>query len=248
MRHWVLALGLLLGLAVPARAGETPIPPAPAHWVTDTAGLLQPSTTQALDARLERYQQATGHQVVAWIGSTLGGSPLEEWCAKAFSAWGIGRKGKDDGVVIFVFAKDHLIHIEVGYGVEDLLPDAYAARIVHDVMSPALAAGDPDRALTGAVDQVLTRLGGEPNGVAAPALAPPAPKRPSLVVIVLAMIGGVLVLVFVATHPRMAMWLLWNLMSSGIGGGRGGGFGGGGGGGFSGGGGRSGGGGASGSW
>src|SRR5690349_4157645 len=150
MRRWLLALGLLVGLVAAARAGETPIPPAPTHWVTDTAGLLRPATASALDARLQRYQQATGHQVVAWIGTTLSGSPLEEWCANAFEKWGIGRKGKDDGVAIFVFAKDRQIHIEVGYGVEDVLPDAYAARIVHDVMSPALAAGDPDRALTGA--------------------------------------------------------------------------------------------------
>ena len=243
MRRWVVALGLLLGLAVPARAAETPIPPAPVQWVTDNAHALQPATAAALDARLAKYERATGHQVIVWIGTTLGGSPLEEWCAKAFSAWGIGRKGQDDGVAIFVFMTDHLVRIEVGYGVEDRLPDAYASRIVRDVMTPALAAGDPDRAVTGAVDQVLTRLGGEPGGTAAPALAPPRPRGPGLVTIVLGVLGGLLVLALVITHPRLALFMLWSVMSSGRGGG---GFGGGGG--FSGGGGRSGGGGASGSW
>src|SRR4051812_37852476 len=92
-----LVLPIILGFLPSARAAETPIPPAPVHWVTDEAGLVSEPTRGALDQRLERYQQATGHQVIVWIGSTLGDSPLDEWAAKVFSRWGLGRKGKDDG-------------------------------------------------------------------------------------------------------------------------------------------------------
>jgi uncharacterized protein len=244
IRRAVVALALLLGLAVPARAAETPIPPAPTHWVTDEAGLLSPATRSALDARLRGYQQATGHQVIVYIGTTLGGSPLEEWAAKAFSTWGVGQKGKDDGVALFVFPTDHLLRIEVGYGLEDKLPDAYAARIVREVMAPELRAGSPDRAVEDGVDQILSRLGGEHGGTYVPPL-PPAHRGPGLATIILGAVIALFLLGFAVTHPRMAIWLLWSLMSSGRGGGWGGG---GGGGGFSGGGGRSGGGGASGSW
>jgi len=245
-RRAAICLALLVGLVAPALAAETPIPPAPTRWVTDPTALLTPATRSQLDARLESYQQATGHQVIVWIGTTLGGAPLEEWAANAFRAWGIGRKGEDDGVAIFVFRADRALRIEVGYGVEDRLPDAYASRIVRDVMTPALRANQPDAAVTGAVDQVLSRLGGEPGGVIAPPLAGsterPA-RAPNPVTIVFGILGLIAIVVFAITHPRLALFMLWSVMS----GGRGGGFGGGGGG-FSGGGGRSGGGGASGSW
>ena len=251
MHRAVIVLALLAGFASTAVAAETPIPAAPTRWVTDQSNFVSDATRSALDARLERYQQATGHQVIVWIGTTLGDAPIEEWAAKAFAKWGIGQKGKDDGIAIFVFSVDRRIRIEVGYGLEDKLPDAYAARIINEVMQPALKAEHPDQALTGAVDQVLSRIGGEPDAVSTPPL--PARGGPSgftWIVGGLVMIGFLLLLV---TNPRLAMWLLWSIASGGRSGGfggSGGGFGGsgGGGGGFSGGGGRSGGGGASGGW
>src|ERR1700733_15160943 len=241
-----IAVGLLVAFSVAARAAETAIPAAPTRWVTDV-GILSDATRTALDTRLEAYQQTTGHQVIVWIGTTLGDAPLDDWCAKAFAKWGIGRKGKDDGVAIFVFVVDHKTRIEVGYGVEDVLPDAYAARIVQDVIAPAMKTANFDQAITGAVDQVISRLGSTSDG----ATVAPAPHHhqgsiPIIFVIVIA-IG---VIFMAVTHPQLALLLLQIIASAASGGGGGGGFGGGGsgGGGFSGGGGRSGGGGASGGW
>jgi uncharacterized protein len=241
----VIVVAVLVSLVGLALAAETPIPPAPTRWVTDPTALLTPATRSKLDARLESYERATHHQVIVWIGTTLGGAPVEEWAANAFRAWGIGRKGEDDGVAIFIFRADRALRIEVGYGVEDRLPDAYASQIVRDVMTPALRANQPDAAVTGAVDQVLSRLGGEPNGVVVPPLADstkrPA-RAPSPVSIIFGIIGLIALLVFAITHPRLALFMLWTIVSRGAGGGFGGGSG------FSGRGGRSGGGGASGSW
>src|SRR5262245_48828501 len=67
MRRAVLALALLIGFASTATA-ETPIPAAPTRWVTDQSHFVSDATRSALDARLERYQHATGHQVIVWIG------------------------------------------------------------------------------------------------------------------------------------------------------------------------------------
>ena len=67
------------------------IPPAPTHWVTDTAGVMSPSAEQALDARLAAYEHATGHQVVVWTGKTIGESALDDWAVRTFAAWKIGR-------------------------------------------------------------------------------------------------------------------------------------------------------------
>jgi uncharacterized protein len=249
MRRAVIVLAVLVGFVSTAVAAETPIPAAPTRWVTDQSHFVSDATRSALDARLERYQQATGYQVIVWIGTTLGDAPLEEWAAKAFAKWGIGQKGKNDGVAIFVFPVDRRMRIEVGYGLEDKLPDAYAARIINEVMQPELKAGRPDQALTSAVDQVLSRAGGEPGA----AITAPLPARGGSSGFPL-IVGGLVMIVFLlllVTNPRLAIWLLWSIASGGRGGGGGfsggGGFGGGGGG-FSGGGGRSGGGGASGGW
>lgn len=242
----LLTLAWLVCIGAPA-AARTPIPDAPTRWVTDPSGFLSESTRSELDARLERYQSTTGRQVIVWIGTTLGDTPLEEWSANAFRAWGIGQRGKDDGVAIFVFSADRRMRIEVGYGVEDVLPDAYASRIIREVMEPELKAGRNDAAIRAGVDRVLARLGGEGDRstVARPPTPPAAPSPLSIILGALAVIG---LLILFVTHPRLALLMLWSVVGRGGlgGGGLGGGFGGGGG--FSGGGGRSGGGGASGGW
>jgi uncharacterized protein len=240
-------------LATSAR-GDVPIPPSPDRWVTDTAGMISESTRAALDARLKDYQAKTGHQVVVWIGQTIGGAPLDDFAVKAFQAWRIGRKGHDDGVLMLVLAGDRKIDIEVGYGLEDRLTDARSKQIIDDVMAPALRAGDPDGALKAGVDAILAGIDGKPF-VGSPGSTPQAQPAVHLSPLadVLLVLFGIVFLVLFATHPSMAVYLLFSIFNGGSGFGRGGGFGGGGfggggGGGFSGGGGRSGGGGARGGW
>jgi uncharacterized protein len=229
-----VALAVLAVLAAAA-----PAPPAPARWVEDRAGFLSPAARAALDARLEGYERATGHQVIVWIGKTLEGAPLDDWAVRTFKAWKIGRKGLDDGIAMFVLADDRAIDIEVGYGLEDKVPDAIASRIIREVMAPRLRAGDRDGAVTAGADAVLAAIEGKP-WAAAPATAPSA-RAPSLLTWILGGLALIAFVIFAITHPRMAMFMLWTIMAGGRGGGQGGG-------GFGGGGGRSGGGGARGGW
>lgn len=235
-----LALTALVVLAAAAP------PPVPTRWVEDGAGFLSPAAQAALDARLEGYERATGHQVVVWIGKTLAGAPLDDWAVRTFAAWKVGRKGLDDGIAMFVLADDRTIDIEVGYGLEDKVPDAIASRIIREVMAPRLRAGDRDGAVTAGVNAVLASIEGKP-WAGAPATAPPGASAPSVVTWVLGGLALIAFVIFAITHPRMAMLLLWTIMAGGRRGG-GGGSGGGSGGGFAGGGGGSGGGGARGGW
>ena len=242
----LLALTLALAGAAQVRldAAQSGIPPAPERWATDEAGFLSRQTVASLDARLENYEKATGHQVLVWIGRTLGEDQvLEEWAVRTFEAWKVGRRGLDDGLVLFIFAGDRKIRIEVGYGLEDKIPDAYAFRVINNILIPGFRDGRPDEA----VDRAVTALLGYISGGEPPAGEDGASRlgrsRGSKI------LGGIVFLIFLfilITNPTLALWLLVNILG---GGGRGGGWGGGGGGGgFSGGGGRSGGGGASGSW
>ncbi|MBI5543131.1 MAG: TPM domain-containing protein [Deltaproteobacteria bacterium] len=249
---WLPAAALALGLAaacLPA-SQRGAIPPAPRQWVTDHAGFLSPATRARLDERLAAAERTTGNQIIVYIDRSIGSASLEEWAARAFEAWGVGRKGLDNGAVLFVLADDRKARIEVGYGLEDRIPDAVAVRIVRDVLIPRIQAGDRDGAVEAAVERMLAAAAPEAPSSSAPGqpgaartTGPPRPRAPSPMETALLVLVGIALLVLFATNPTLAVWLLINLASGGRAGGRRGG-----GGGFSGGGGRSGGGGASGSW
>ncbi len=224
------------------------IPPAPNRWVTDEAGFLSRQTVERLDARLEGYERQTGHQLLVWIGRTIGeNAVLEEWAVKAFEAWKVGRKGIDDGLVLFVFAEDRKIKIEVGYGLEDKVPDIYAYRVINNILAPGIREGRRDEAVEAAVTALIGYISGDENAAGEENGGSRGGKST-----VKSVFSGIVILILIIlfiTNPSFALWLLINILSGGgRGGGRGGGWGGGGGGGFSGGGGRSGGGGASGGW
>ncbi|MHB8461761.1 MAG: TPM domain-containing protein [Vulcanimicrobiaceae bacterium] len=242
------------------------IPPAPTHYVTDNANVLSSATRQSLETELHDFDTKTHRQVIVWIGQSTDGQPLETWTVNAAEKWRVGKKGKDNGAVLFVFMRDHRVRIEVGYGLEGTLTDATSANIISDTITPAMRKGDTDAAITGGVDAMLTAI--DPSFVSANKKAPAISSDTSssddtmgaIVFVLLALIIGggliVAVIVTIARHgKRHGDWLdafmFVNPPGSGGGGGFfGGGFGGGGGGGggFSGGGGGFGGGGASGSW
>jgi uncharacterized protein len=252
-----VVLSAILALcAARATAALPEIPPAPARWVTDNAGLISAATRDSLDQQLEGFERSSGHQVLVYIDRTTSGIPIEDFAVRAFAKWRVGRKGIDDGLVLFIFSDDRRLRIEVGYGLEGTVPDALAGRIVRDEIAPRLAAGQPDAAVAAGVSAMVSALGGPASVPGAEAGAYggeagqyPAGSQPQKLGWggkILIGIVGLIFLVILITNPHLALWILFNLLMSGRGGG--GGFGGGGGGGFSGGGGRSGGGGASASW
>ncbi len=242
-----LARLLLAGTLLAAGEARAETPAAPTRWVTDSAGFLSEGARQELDGRLEAYERQTGHHVLVWIGRTTGGVPLEDFTVRAFAAWHVGRKGLDDGLVLFVFSDDRKVRVEVGYGLEGQVPDAIASRIIRETIVPRVQAGDHDGAIRDGVAALIAAIegrGAPPESAAGPlpAHSPPAGGARSLsigqkILIGLAVIGF---LILFATNPALALYLLFSVMSGGRGGG--------GGGGYSGGGGRGGGGGASGSW
>jgi len=239
----VAALALLT--AASARAAEVPIPAAPTAWVTDNASFLTQAEREQLDARLKQYEAQTGHQVIVWIGTTTGDTPLEDWTVRAFAKWKIGRKGLDDGAVLFVFSSDHKLRIEVGYGLEGSLTDARSSEIIRNTIVPKIRAGDNDGAIDSGVDEMIAAIAGQPGSSS----ASPESDRMNLYAVLFLSFVIFAIAIIIVSNPRIAGLLLYTLASSRSSGGwGGGGFGGGGGGGFSGGGGSGGGGGASGSW
>jgi uncharacterized protein len=202
---------------------------------------------RSLNARLSEYERTTGHQVIVYIAPTTGDAPIEDWAVRAFAKWRVGRKGLDDGLALFIMPQDRKLRIEVGYGLEPVIPDAIASRVINEVVVPRIQAGRNDEAVTAAINALTGVIAQQPGAL--PPARQPAQSTPlsGLRAIVYGIIG-VLILGLLITHPSLALFFLTSILSGGRGGVGGGGFGYGGGGGFGGGGGRSGGGGASGSW
>lgn len=218
--------------------------PALTGRVVDDAGLISPDAQSRLTALLAEHEKQTGNQVVVVTLKSLQGLEIEQYGYQLGRAWGIGKKGKNNGALIIVSKEPHRARIEVGYGLEGALTDLQSKLIIENTMLPAFRKGDYDTGLIDGTVQVLRTLGGKPSGAeAVPQLDEQQQDQ-----------GGGIPVIFIlfilfAVFGRF-FWPL--LFLGGIGGGRGGGFGGGfgggSGGGFSGGGGSFGGGGASGSW
>jgi uncharacterized protein len=151
------ALALVLQVSV-ARALE--VPPLQGR-VNDHAGVLPAQDKAALEARLEAYERKTGHQLAILIVPSLEGDPLEDFTIRVGEAWKLGRKGADDGIILFVAVNDRKIRIEVGYGLEGELPDALAERIRREVIVPAFRAGDMPGGIARAVSAITAATGGE---------------------------------------------------------------------------------------
>jgi uncharacterized protein len=241
MRSW---LGAALGL-IAATSAALEVPPTPRRHFTDLAGVVAPAALADADARLAAIEQRTGHQVIAVLMPSLEGEPLEDFTVRCAEAWKVGRKGLDDGVIFFAFLNDRKMRLEVGYGLEDKIPDAIASRVLSATVKPRFAAGDYAGGVVAMASALEGIFRGEP---------PPAAKRQrrSAPVSFLGLVGLLMLIALMnsLSHPRTGRRQRGGGVFWGGGGFSGGGFSGGGfgGGGFSGGGGSFGGGGASGSW
>lgn len=185
------ALAVVFTLPNLAMAQGFKVPPTPDHYVTDNAGALSESTRASLENTLQAYERATGHQVIVWIDQTTGDVPLETWTGEAAHTWKVGRRGKDDGAVLFLFMHDHKVRIEVGYGLESSLTDADSHRIIANDIVPKMKAGDRDGAVSTGVAAMLTTITPSYKGVTQPPAAPTASDSTSsgIAVFLFAIVG-----------------------------------------------------------
>ena len=258
---WVLASLLMLG-AVPASLAQNSLdagmPPFPALTgpVVDDAHLLPQDVFDQLSQKLAAYSQANGTQLVVVTLPTLNGYPIDYYGYQLGRHWGIGQKGKNNGVLLVIDVKERQARIDVGYGLEGTLTDAQSVLIIHNVIAPHFRTGDYAGGITAGTDAILSVLGGKQLAVQQQQVRERGGTGFLMFVVLIFVVLPLLRRMFGGYGAgRMGGgwlgWLLLGMLSGGGGGGRGGGFGGGGfggGGGFSGGGGSFGGGGASGGW
>jgi uncharacterized protein len=124
----------------------------------DEVGVLQPKTLRSLDLLFAAHERTAGDQIVFAVFQSLDGEDLVSWTNQVFQNWKIGKKGKDNGVLLALYWKDRQMRIEVGYGLEPILTDALSKRILEEDLIPELKRGQPDAALTQSALSILKVL------------------------------------------------------------------------------------------
>jgi uncharacterized protein len=131
-------------LAAAATSVKRPAPPAPAEWplppltgrVVDMANLLTPEEEATLTARLAAFEAQTTSQLVIVTTPSLMGESIEAYGLRLGNGWGIGQRGRNNGVLLIVAPNDRQTRIEVGRGLEPILTNARAAEIIRQDMVP----------------------------------------------------------------------------------------------------------------
>lgn len=110
--------------------------PKPVGYVNDFANIIPEKTRQDLESLCREVEQKTGAEIALVTVETVGDEHPDEYANKLFETWGIGKKGKDNGVLLFNAVKERRLRIEVGYGLEGILPDGIAGDILRDYVVP----------------------------------------------------------------------------------------------------------------
>jgi uncharacterized protein len=157
-----------LFLALIAGAGAEPLSSIPnprtrdGTWVTDLPGALRADTVARLNTAIGDVERASGVEMAVVVIKSLDGRSVEEVAVKLFELWGIGKKNKDNGLLLLWSTGDRRVRVEVGYGLEGALPDGKVGAILDSHVMPRFKTGDFDRGILDGVDALLRVARNEP--------------------------------------------------------------------------------------
>jgi uncharacterized protein len=252
LAYGLIAAGILFVVGTRLYAADVHYPSVPGDYIYDSAGMVDAGDKQAIRNLLTELDRKTSAQVAVATVPTTEPETIEGYAVELFKRWGIGQKGKDNGVLFLIAKNDRKMRIEVGYGLEGALPDAICQRIISSIVTPEFRQSNFSGGVhkgVGAIVSLIAKeynvaITGEENAVYQKVTSQEDSLESSVVFIIFCVIVLIMIL---SSHSRRGYYgggYWYGGSSGGFGGG--GGFSGGGFGGF--GGGSSGGGGASGGW
>ena len=157
LRYGLGLLLLLFGLMAWAGAGV----PKLEQRVTDLTATLSAEQIGVLDAKLAAFEAQKGSQIAVLIVPTTQPKDIAEFGIEVADLWQIGRKGVDDGVILIVAKDDRSLRLEVGYGLEGVISDAVAKRIIAEIITPYFKAGDYAGGIDAGISQLIKLIEGE---------------------------------------------------------------------------------------
>ncbi|NWG39402.1 MAG: YgcG family protein, partial [Hydrogenophilaceae bacterium] len=167
-----LLFTLLLSLCAIFPAYAQVAVPALTKRVTDLTGTLAPDTVSRLESTLAQFEQGKGSQIAVLLIPTTQPEDIAQFGIRVAEQWKIGRKGVEDGIILIVAKNDRKVRIEVGYGLEGVIPDAVAKRIIEEEIVPRFKQGDFSGGVEAGVTRMMRLIEGEP-------LSPPQASQPA---------------------------------------------------------------------
>lgn len=145
---------------VPITAVALDVPPLTGR-INDYARILSPGAIAVLEQKLAGFEQEQSTQLVVLTIPSLEGDDIDQFAIRVADQWKIGQEGKDNGVILILAQAERKVRIEVGMGLQGVLPDITAGRIIRDVMRPYLRSGDFDRGVEAGIEAVMAATRGE---------------------------------------------------------------------------------------
>lgn len=136
-------------------------PGVPAGLVNDFAGIFGQDQKVQLETKLSNFEKESSNEVSIVIIPSLRGDTIENFAEKLFKEWGVGKKDRDNGILLLVALEDRKMRIEVGYGLEGALTDAQSYSIIKNTLTPAFKRGDYFGGINSAVDDIILATKGE---------------------------------------------------------------------------------------
>lgn len=129
--------------------------------INDYARILSPGATSMLEQKLAAFEKDTSTQVVVLTVPSLQGDDIDQFAIRVADQWKIGQKGKDNGAILILAQAERKVRIEVGMGLQGVLPDITAGRIIRDVMRPYLRNSDFDGGVGAGIEAIMAATKGE---------------------------------------------------------------------------------------
>lgn len=129
--------------------------------VTDLAGVLTSEQINEIEHKLERFEEETTNQIAVLIIPSLEGEDLEDFSIRVVEKNKLGQAGKDNGVLFLIVVQDRKMRLEVGYGLEGVLPDALCDQILRNIVRPKFRQGDYYAGIEAGVDAIISATKGE---------------------------------------------------------------------------------------
>ena len=158
--RWLILIVPFLFMTA-AFAQEPANAPQTQYWVTDQADVLSASVEKTLTDNAITFEEQTTNQVVVVTVNTLAGWTIERYGRWLGNSWGIGQADKDNGVLLLVAPNDRRVRIEVGRGLEDVIPNSTAQSIIDNEILPKFRDGDMQAGIVAGHRAILQALGGE---------------------------------------------------------------------------------------
>jgi uncharacterized protein len=135
--------------------------PMPSHYVEDYANVINNADEQSLNGILQELEQKTGAQYIVLTVETTEGLPIEQFSIELVEKWKLGQKGKDNGMLFTLAAKDRRYRFEVGYGLEGFITDQFCGQVGRDSLVPYLKKGDYSRGIYQANLRIIQKIANE---------------------------------------------------------------------------------------